>query len=224
MTYVDRSFCNNIKPIFSEAARQRVIEHLKEAGIDFERIPKLIWPEGAISASQKDRYAPWEFRYKSDILREKKKGMERNLWWKREYKKTETRALYVWVFWCPGISGIFEGLWTYLVGIGSNYHGGGYKGQLEGHLLEKVMELFPLVDKPLFPDWRYYDQWQKQFIKRYPAKKKWCGKPQGKSPIWAEIRGDNIREILSRAQWPINQPPRRLSGAQNEITDKTADS
>ena len=68
-------------------------------------------------------------------------------------------------------------------------------------LLERVMELFPLIDKPLFPDWRYYEEWQRRFIKKYPAKKKWCGRKQGKAPVWAivEYGNGNILEITGRA-------------------------
>ena len=189
----------------SEAGYAKAKEHLLAAGIDIDRSPKIDWPDDAVSAHREHIYAHWEYTTRSDVLKARKERMERCLWWKREYSVVQRRALYVWVFWCPGISGIFEGLWTYIVGIGRDYHGGGYKGQVEGHCLEKVMELFPLVDKPLFPDWRYYDQWQEQFIKKYPAKTKWCGKPQGKAPVWALVKGGTVREILGRAQWPNNR-------------------
>jgi len=187
----------------SEESQRKAKEHLKSLGYDFDKQPKLVWPEGAVAAWNDHFYGQWQFRFMSDVQREKKEEMEQNLMWKRDSDKTEIRALYVWVFWCPGISGFFfKGLWTYIRGIGREYHGGGIKGNLDGHLLDEVMELFPLVDRPLFPDWRYYDRWQKQFIKKYPAKTKWCGKPQGKSAVWAEVKGTWVNKIIARAEWP----------------------
>lgn len=188
-------------PWLSEKERIRAREYLISAGYDVDRMPKLIWPDDAVSATHDNPYAPWKFTTRSDVLKARKERMEHCLWWKREYGIIEIRALYVWVFWCPGISGIFEGLWTYLIGIGREYCGGGYKGQLNGRHLERVMELFPLVDKPLIPDWRYYEQWRERFVKKYPSKTKWCGKPQGKAPVWAKVKGDHIEEILGRAEW-----------------------
>ena len=186
----------------SGAQYAKAKEQLLAAGIDMDRSPKINWPEGSVSASRDYMYDQWKYRYKSDILREKKERMESRLWWKREYGVVQRRALYVWVFWCPGISGLFEGLWSYIKGIGKEYHSGGKKGDLDGLLLDKVMELFPLVDKPLFPDWRYYEEWRKQFIKKYPSRTKWCGKQQGKAPVWAEVEGDSVNKILRRAEWP----------------------
>ena len=120
------------------------------------------------------------------------------------YGRIQVKPLYVWVFWCPGISGFFEGLWTYIVGLGREYHGGGYKGQLAGHLLDDVMRLFPVIEQTLFSlkdDWREREKWMKGFVKRY-QRGFWCGKPQGKSLIWAEVEGSHIRRILGRAEWP----------------------
>ncbi len=200
-----RPFGKNPTPLLSDDGCRRVREHLKSAGIDFDSIPKLVWPEGAVSASQKHMYAPWEFIYKSDILKAKKEGMEQNLWWKRQYHTTEIRALYVWVFWCPGISGFFKGLWTYFVGIGGDYRGGGYKGEVSGSLLDDVMDLFPLVDKPLFTKnnnvWEYHNEWQQRFVRKY-QRGKWCGKPQGKAPVWAEVEEGSVKKIIGRIQWP----------------------
>ena len=184
------------KPLFNEDQRRRAKEYLKSVGHDIDRMPKLIWPDDAVSASQEHPYAPWEFMTRSDVLRARKERMQHHLWWKRDYGTTEIRALYVCVFWCPGISGIFEGWWTYFFGIGRDYRGNGYKGDVAGRQLDEVMKLFPLVDRPLFLDWRYYDEWQKQFVKKYPARKKWCGKPQGKAPIWAEVEGNQVIKIL----------------------------
>lgn len=198
-TYVSINFSISI----SDKARQRARKHLLSLGYREEELKPIIWPEGAVSAYQSYRGAPWEFTTKADILRGKRERMENCLWWKREYVVTHRRPLYVWVFWCPGISGFFEGLWTYLVGVGRDYHGGGYKGQLEGYLLDEVMRLFPLVERSLFPDYQYYESWRREFVKKYQCGF-WCGKPQGKAPIWAEVRGDTIIKILGRAQWTKN--------------------
>lgn len=119
---------------------------------------------------------------------------------KREpYGQIQKKPLYVWVFWCPGISGIFEGLWTYFVGLGREYHGGGYKGEVDGYLLDEVMRLFPVCNS--FPVSR--KQWQENFIKKY-TRGKHCGRPQGKAPIWAEVQGSSVVKILGRAEWTRN--------------------
>ena len=115
------------------------------------------------------------------------------------YDQVQKKPLYVWVFWCPGISGIFKGLWTYIVGIGGDYHGGGRKGELAGQLLDEVMRLFPLVDKPLFLDYQYYESWRREFVKKY-TRGEHCGHPQGKAPIWAKVQGSSVLEILGRAK------------------------
>lgn len=159
------------------------------------------WPEDAVSAYRRCSFEPWQFTTKSDILRERRKRMKQRLWMKREYGVTHRRALYVWVFWCPGIfSGFFEGLWTYIVGAGREYRAGGYKGDLAGSLLDDIMRLFPVCNS-LFPISR--KEWQEQFIKKY-QRGKWCGKPQGKAAIWAEVKGSSIVKILGRAEWPNN--------------------
>lgn len=184
----------------TDEKRRRIRKYLISVGVPEEILKPIIWPEDAVSAYREHSYAPWKFTTKKDILREKRKSMEQNLWFKREYGVTQKRPLYVWVFWCPGISGVFEGLWTYIVGLGRDYHGGGYKGQVDGHLLDDIMRLFPVCN--LFPV--SHDQWQEEFIKKY-RRGTHCGKPQGKAPIWAEVKGDSIVRILGRAQWKAEQ-------------------
>jgi len=187
--------------LLSDESRRRAREYLKEAGIEVERLQPLIWPKDAVSAFREHMYAPWEFKYKSDILREKQERMEGHLWWKREYGIVQRKPLYVWVFWCPGINDcFFKGYWTYFVGLGKDYHGGGYKDDIVGKLLEQVIKLFPLVETDLFGNFNY-DLWQRRFIEKY-QRGIWCGKPQGKAPVWAEVKGGNVEKILSRAEWP----------------------
>ena len=197
-TIVNRNFSISL----SEEARRRAREYLLSRGWREEQLKPIEWPEDAVSAYRPHIYAPWQFTTKTDIKRMKRESMEHNLWWKREYGVTHRKPLYVWVFWCPGISGFFEGLWTYIIGLGREYRGGGYKGDLSGHLLDEVMRLFPLVDRPLFPpDYQYYESWRRAFIKKY-QRGRWCGKPQGKAPIWAKVKGSSIIKILGRAEWP----------------------
>lgn len=121
------------------------------------------------------------------------------------YGQIQKKPLYVWVFWCPGVGGFaFRGWWTYVVGVGREYHGGGYKGELAGHLLDDVTRLFPVAGQTLFSwkyGWREREKWMKGFIKRY-RRGTWCGRPQGKAPIWVEVKGGSIRKILGRAEWP----------------------
>ena len=116
------------------------------------------------------------------------------------------------MFWCQGINGfIFRGWWTYLVGLRREYRGGGYKGQVaEGSdLFNQIRELFP-VDNP-HPLYAIDDEeWMQLFAKQYQRGRKWHGKPQGKSLIWAEVQGGSIKRLLSRAEWP-NEHERTLN-------------
>lgn len=137
-----------------------------------------------------------------DVKQRRREWQKENLRRKRSsYGQIQKKPLYVWVFWCPGISGIFEGLWTYIVGVGREYHGGGYKGQLDGHLLDEVMRLFPVCNS-LFPVSE--EEWQEEFIKKH-SRGKWCGRPQGKALIWAEVAGTGIKRILGRAERPVRR-------------------
>jgi len=189
----------------SDDAPRRIRAHLKSAGVDVENIPLLVWPDDAVSAHKPHMYAPWQYITKSDLLRERREHMESRLWWKREQGVVRRVPLYVWVFWCPGINDfIFRGWWTYLIGLKGDYHGGGYKGDVTGDLFNQIKELFPVVDPTLFgveEDWKEEERWMKEFAKRY-QRGKWCGKPQGKAPIWCEVQGNDIVKILSRAEWP----------------------
>lgn len=118
-----------------------------------------------------------------------------------DYDITYRVPLYVWVFWCPGISDcFFKGWWTYFVGHGRDYRGGGYKGQVEGSLFDEIMKMFP-VKNPHSLFALDEDEWMQLFAKQY-QRGKWCGKPQGKAPIWAEVCGGSVGRILGRAKWP----------------------
>lgn len=161
------------------------------------------WPDNAVSACREQMYAPWQFTTKPDILQKRQERMEHHLWWKREYKVTRRKALYVWVFWCPGINNFFfRGWWLYLIGRGISY---GKYLERDKKTVSRLIELFPLVKPRLFgpPD---IDEWKAEFVKQF-QRGYWCGKPQGKSPIWAEVEGNSIRRILSRTKWPNNKRP-----------------
>lgn len=154
------------------------------------------WPLDAISAIREHHSEPWQFFKISDLLRDKRKRMENRLWMKREDHTVHRICLYVWVFWCPGIFGFaFRGWWTYLIGQGIS------EGKFLGHKMKmRLMELFPLVEPTLFESGSY-EQWQIEFVKRY-QKGSHCGKPQGKSPLWAEVTGKSIEKLLERTEWP----------------------
>jgi hypothetical protein len=184
---------------FSEEARKRAYEHLKSLGYTDDELRPIEWPQDAVSAYRDNGHAAWKFTTIADILRRKRDRMENNLRWKREHEIIERRTLYVWVFWCPGISGFFRGWWTYLVGHGGDYCSGGHKGEVDGVLKEDLLRLFPLVEKRLFDtDWNL---WMRRFVKKY-RRGVWCGKPQGKAPLWAQTEGNRVLKILGRAQWP----------------------
>jgi len=195
-TYINRNFSIPM----SEDARRRARKHLLSRGYTEEQLKPIEWPEGAVSAYQSCLGAPWEFTLKSDILRAKREKMERDLQWKREEDVVLRRPAYVWVFWCPGVGGFaFRGWWTYIIGHGFEYGG---KYTQDSSLTLRAMELFPIVEPISFEeDWQYRERWMKEFAKRY-KRGTWCGKPQGKAPIWVEIKDNDIIKILGRAQWP----------------------
>lgn len=180
-----------------EAGSKRAREYLLSAGIREEALQPIVWPDDAVSVHRDHVYAPWQFTTKADIRRGKRERMEQSLWMKREYGVTHIQPLYVWVFWCPGLFGFaYRGWWLYLIGRGIET--GRYFESSE--LCLKVMELFPLIEPTLYgpPDIK---EWKAEFVRRY-QRGLWCGKPQGKAPIWAEVKGTSIKKILGRAQWP----------------------
>jgi hypothetical protein len=184
-------------PILSEVGRQRAREHLISVGVRVDRLQPIIWPEDAVSAYRPHMYAPWEYTTEADILRKKWELRENHRIW-MESQITHRRLLYVWVFWCPGISGIFEGWWTYIIGCGVEYGG---KHDTDTYLIRRVMEMFPVIDPTLFAmDWQQRERWMKEFAKRY-QRGEWCGKPQGKALIWAEVKGHDIVKLLGKAEW-----------------------
>lgn len=170
----------------------------------------IAWPEGSVSAYRKHRLATWEFTTKADLLQERRERMESHLWQKREYGVIHIQPLYVWVFWCPGVFGFaYRGWWTYIIGRGVE-HGGKYS--TGSSLILQAMELFPIIEPKLFEeDWQQSESWMKEFAKRY-QRGYWCGKPQGKAPIWAEVQGTRIKKILGRAEWPSKSPRQRQAG------------
>jgi len=179
-------------PELTEEQRQRAYQHLCQAGYDSDNMQPLIWPEGAVSASRDHPYQPWQYVYKSDVIRRKKEQQERNLRFKRDYNITSKRFLYVWTFWCPDI---YTGWWTYLIGRDISY--GRYLDRNK-NIVERLMELFN--PEPMLFDISFRD-WQLWFVKKF-QKGKWCGKPQGKSPVLAEVRGSHIERIIKRVEWP----------------------
>ena len=198
-TVITRSFKEG--SLLSAAGQRRAKEHLLSLGYTEEQLQPIIWPEDAVSAHRDHVGQPWEFTTKADILRRKCERHRNNRKHHRNWMEsqiTHRRRLYVWVFWCPGISGIFEGWWTYIIGCGVK-HGGKYS--TDSNLILQAMELFPVTDPRLFDmDWEQRERWMKEFAKRY-QRGLWCGKPQGKAPIWAEVKGNSIEKILGRAEW-----------------------
>ena len=193
-----------IEGFLSDEGRRRAKKRLEYLGIQWDKIPQFDPPEDAVSASRitsiGDYYAPWQYTTKRDILREKRRWKEERFWLE-EQNITHRRPLYVWVFWCPGISSFFEGWWTYIIGCNIE-HGG--KFCKDSDLILRAMELFPVVEGTLFgmgEDWEQRERWMMEFARRY-QRGYWCGKPQGKAPVWAEVQGGYIKRILGRAQWP----------------------
>ena len=182
--------------VFSDAARERAREHLKSVGVRLEHLPPFEPPEDAVSAYQRSMYEPYKYTTKDDILREKRKYMEQHLWLKREAGVIYRRPAYVWVFWCCGVSGLFyKGWWIYLIGRGISTS----KYFTQSPLFFRILELFPLVERNLFGH-SDINKWKAEFVKRY-QRGYWGGKPQGKAPIWVEVKEGRIERILGRGQW-----------------------
>ena len=113
----------------------------------------------------------------------------------REYGVVRKACLYVWVFWCPGVNELFyRGWWLYLIGRAISY---GKYLERDEQIISNLMGLFPLGQRNL-------EEWKAEFVKKY-QRGYYCGKPQGKSPIWAEIEGGTVRKLLARAQWPTRR-------------------
>lgn len=198
-TIVTRSFKEQSGFILSEEARQRATKYLKSIGVREEQLQPIIWPEDAVSAYREHQFAPWKFTTRADILHKKRERMEQHLWLKREYGVTHRQPVYVWVFWCPGFFGFaYRGWWIYL--IGNNGIESGKYIERDTKTISRLMELFPLIEPTLYGP-PCLEKWKKEFVKRY-QRGSWCGKPQGKSPVWAEVRGDTIEKLLERAEWP----------------------
>jgi len=158
---------------------------------------EIPWPEGSISACRELPHHPFQYRFISDVLKEKRERMEQHLWWKREYGLTEQRYLYVWVFFIPGL--IYGGWWLYL--IGRNWDGG-QKTQWETPIISRLMELFPIVKSKMLFDPPDVFEWMMEFVKQYPRGISHSGKPQGKAAVLAEFHNGNFVQILKRAEWP----------------------
>lgn len=110
---------------------------------------------------------------------------------------SEVRALYVWVFHCPGFP--FMGWWTYLIGRGISE--GKYLRKTS--LIDRIMELFPCGER-LFP---ISDEWAPLFAKQHCVRdngkpRLHAGRIQGKAPVWAEMQGTRICRIIRKATWP----------------------
>ena len=183
---------------FSDEARRRAKEYLLSSGVPAKALEPIVWPQDAVSAYRKHFSLPWEFTTKADVQRGKRERMEHSLRFKREYGVIQKRPLYVWVFWCPGISfTFFRGWWIDIVGRGIDFNCKFFDGTT---MCSSLLDLFPLVENNLFGP-RDIEKWKAEFVKRY-QRGLWCGKPQGKAPIWAEVQGTDIRKILGRAKWP----------------------
>jgi len=185
--------------LMSPESQRRAEEHLKSIGYDLDKVPKLIWPDGAVRAYRDHFYGEWKFIFRTDIMKRKLEIQERSLWFKRTYSVVEMRYLYVWTFWCPGFFGFaFRGWWTYIIGRNISY---GKDLEQNEKIVNRLMELFPAENSLFGPT--SFDKWQQWFVKSFRVRKKWCGKPQGKAAVLVEVRGgDHIEEIIKRVDWP----------------------
>ncbi len=179
------------------------LENFREL-VKKELKPYILNPPPNVAMYESDGYFRRAVTCTWDMVMERRRQRQREqLEQKRSnYGVIERKPLYVWVFWCPGINGfIFRGWWIYLRGNGRDYHGGGYKGQVDGKLLDDLLRLFPLVERTLFGlDWRDWKTWMIRFVKKY-HRGNCCGRRQGKAPVWCEVKGNYVQRILSKTEW-----------------------
>lgn len=134
----------------------------------------------------------------SMVMERRKKIQKDQLKYKRSnWQLVEEKPLYIWVFFCPGISKFFRGNWLYFKGL-HEYRGGGIKGSIGGKLLDKVIKLFPLVEVDIFGNYDF-ELWKKRFVKKY-SRGSHAGKKQGLALVWAKVRGENVIDILRRIE------------------------
>jgi len=180
------------------------LEHFREA-VKEEIRPYVLAPPPDVAGYESDGYyrraVTWE-----KVMERRRQRQRTELERKRSnYDVVYSKPLYVWVFWCPGINNFFfKGWWTYFVGFGHEYHGGGFKGNVVGELWYELLRLFPLLEANLFEtqeEWRKNEEWMKRFVKKYRRGTR-CGRPQGKALVWAEVYGSRIVKILGKAEWP----------------------
>lgn len=220
MDVMMRSFKEGMSSWFTPEARQRAHEYLLSVGYTEDQLKPIEWPDDAVSAHRDHVGQPWRFTTKGDIRRCRQDRAKEILRYKREEGATKIRPLYVWVFHCPGIGGdmvgalghegirgvrsdgLMSGWYAYLIGqgvsIALNFRGH-YK-----KMIDRLMELFPLVKATTLFDGPDFDEWMRAFVERYP-KGLWCDVPQGKAVVRAEVDGDSVIRILEVGQWPAKR-------------------
>ena len=176
---------------------RKFLEHFHGL-IKKELRPYVLSPPPNVAGYESNGYYRRAVTWAMVMERRRQRQAERLRQIRSDYDVTYRRPLYAWVFWCPGINNfIFRGWWIDLVGRDIDFSCKYFEGT---KMCSKLMELFPLVEPTLVgqPD---IEKWKAEFVKRY-KKGCWCGKPQGKAPIWAEVKGNSIVRILGRAEWP----------------------
>ena len=193
----NKKISNGLGFLMSDEARQRLKKHIIENNI--QTGPPIIWPEGAVSAYSKHRFAPWVYTTKADIKRDRRDRMNKKLKSKRENGVVETKPAYVWTFFVSPKT-FFGGWWLYIVGNGFEW--GGKYHTMDCDIVRQVMGLFPFVDPVLFgtPD---MDKWMSEFAKRFTRGSRF-GTPMGKSPVLVEVKNNSIQRVLKRVEWPKN--------------------
>jgi hypothetical protein len=164
-----------------------------------------------IAIVKKDMLDRYHVTTWSDLGREKRRRQAQRLNSKRfSGCETNVRAVYVWVFHCPGLGGVaYYGWWTYLVWRGGD--SGKYFGKNIA-AIGKLMELFPMEEPGLFGHSLAYEEWQIRFAKTFACRnadgtlRKHAGRIQGKALLWAEFHGAAFWRIIGRAYLPRQSP------------------
>lgn len=200
-----RSFKEGISSWLTPEARQRARELLLARGYLEEHLKPIEWPDDAVSAHRDHSGQPWQFTTRADIRHRRQKSAKEVLWMKREFGVLKRQPLYVWVFYNP--NWIYTGWYTYLIGTGIS-HALNFRST-DTKMIERLMQLFPLVEPTLFGPGDF-ELWMKKFVKRYKVDKP-GNRRQGKAPVWAEVTNGNakafrrVERITERGYWTANK-------------------
>lgn len=190
----------NWAPIFSEEAHERCRKHLLSVGYREEDLKPIVWPDDAVHAHRDHLGDPWKFTTQADIRRKRQEDAKDTLRRVRgeNEKRSKIQCLYVWVFYCHGISGFYVGWYTYIIGL--NFSAALNFRCYSNRLVERLMRLYPLVEAETLFEPPDFEKWMREFAKKYKRHSPHFSR-QGKSPVLCEVCGGDIKKIIKKIEW-----------------------